>query len=153
MTSEPSASVQSAQATTPSAAPASEQEAIREVLNGYYDAFGRDATALSAFCSEQALVVFPNQLVRLNCRADAASFFDRVATSLRPSGFSHSKMVDCHVRLLNPTTALCSAIAIRMKADGTEMERGGFTYLLHKSDSEWKIHEAIGTDLDKLIAG
>jgi hypothetical protein len=58
MTTEPS--VQSAQATTLSAAPASEQEAIRAVLNSYYDAFGRDATAVSAFYSEQALVVFAN---------------------------------------------------------------------------------------------
>src|ERR1700739_399792 len=41
ITTEPS--VQSAQATTLSAAPASEQEAIRAVLNSYYDAFGRDA--------------------------------------------------------------------------------------------------------------
>ena len=62
-------------------------------------------------------------------------------------------MVDCHIRLLNSTTAFCSAVALRLKADGTEMQRAGITYLLHKSDGEWKIHEAIGTDLDKVISG
>jgi hypothetical protein len=38
-----------------------------------------------------------------------------------------------------------------VKVDGTEMERSGFTYLLHKTDAAWKIYEVIGTDLDKLI--
>jgi hypothetical protein len=56
-----------------------------------------------------------------------------------------------HVKLLNSTTALCSAVSIRVKADGTEMQRSGFTYLLHKTDAGWKIREVIGTDLDKLI--
>ncbi len=149
MMSEP---VESVRSTSPSVAMGSEQEVIRALLNGYYDTFGHDAAALANFYSEPALVVFPNQLIRLGSRADIASFFDKLAVSLRPSGFSHSKMVDCHVRLLNPTTALCSAVALRLTAAGTEMQRAGITYLLHKSDGEWKIHEAIGTDLDKLIS-
>jgi hypothetical protein len=33
------------------------------------------------------------------------------------------------------------------------MQRAGFTYLLKKDDSGWKIHELIATDLDKLISG
>jgi hypothetical protein len=39
-----------------------------------------------------------------------------------------------------------------MKADGTEMQRAGVIYLLHKSNAGWKIHEIIVTDLDKLIS-
>jgi hypothetical protein len=31
-------------------------------------------------------------------------------------------------------------------------QRGGFTYLLHKSSAGWRIHEIIATDLDKLIS-
>jgi ketosteroid isomerase-like protein len=149
MTSEP---VQFTQSTSPSVAAGSEQEAIRALLNRYYETFGRNAVALSHFYSEPALVVFPNQLIRLDSRADVVSFFDKLALSLRPSGFS-LEMVDCRVRLLNPTTALCSAVALRLKADGTEMQRAGATYLLHKSGGEWKIHETIGTDLDNLISG
>jgi hypothetical protein len=72
--------------------------------------------------------------------------------SLKPSGFSHSKLGEHHVKLLNSTTAFCSAVTIRVKADGTEIQRSGFTYLLHKTDAGWKIYELIGTDLDKLIS-
>ena len=48
--------------------------------------------------------------------------------------------------------ALYSTLAIRMRADGTELQRSGFTYLLHKSNAEWKIHEIIATDLDSSSA-
>jgi hypothetical protein len=58
---------------------------------------------------------------------------------------------DHRVKLLNSTTALYSTVVIRMKTDGTEMQRLGFTYLLHKSNAGWRIHEIIATDLDKLI--
>lgn len=54
--------------------------------------------------------------------------------------------------MLNATTAIVSTIAIRFKADDAEMQRAGFTYLLKKDNSGWKIHELIATDLDKLVS-
>ena len=121
------------------------------VLSGYYDAFGRDSAAVSAsFFSEPALIVFPNQIVRLNSRADVKSFYQEFVASLKLSGSSHSILGEHHVKLLNSITALCSAVSIRVNVDGTEMERSGFTYLLHKTDAGWKIHELIGADLDKI---
>ena len=130
---------------------ASDQEAIQAVLNGYYDAFGRDSAVSASFFSEPALVVFPNQIVRLESRADVESSYEKFVANLKPSGFSHSRLGEHHIKLLNSTTALCSAVSIRVKVDGTEMERSGFTYVLHKTDAAWKIYEVIGTDLDKLI--
>ena len=53
--------------------------------------------------------------------------------------------------MLNATTALYSTVAILMKADGTELQTAGFTYLLHKGSAGWKINEVIATDIDKLI--
>jgi hypothetical protein len=55
--------------------------------------------------------------------------------------------------MLNSTTALFSTVAIRLKSDGTELQRAGFTYLLHKGGAGWKINELIATDPDKLISG
>jgi ketosteroid isomerase-like protein len=152
MTTDQSASVQLAQATTPSATSASENDAIHAVISGYYDALGRDSAAASAFYSEPTLIVFPSQVVGLSTRADVEAFLDKLVASLKPSGYSHSKLGDHCVKLLNSTTALYSTVAIRLKADGTEMQRSGFTYLLHKSSAGWKIHELIATDLDKLIS-
>ena len=146
------ASVQLAQ-TTPSAATSvnEEKDAIHKVLSGYYDAFGRDTAAASAFYGEPTLIVLPDQVVMLSTRADVEAFFDKFVAGLKSSGYSHSKLGDHHVKLLNSTTALYSTVATRMKADGTEMQRSGFIYLLHKSDAGWRIHEIIATDLDKLI--
>src|SRR5579872_6121474 len=97
----------------------SDEEAIQAVLSGYYDAIGRNSAAASAFYSEPTAVLFPNQLLRFKSRAELTSFFDQLVASLKPSGFSHSELAECHVRLLNSTTALCSAVANRMKEDGT----------------------------------
>jgi hypothetical protein len=130
----------------------SERDAIHDVVSGYYDAFGRDSAAASAFYGEPTLIVIPNQVILLRTRADVEASLDELVATLKASGYSHSKLGEHRVKLLNPTTALYSTVAIRMKADGTELQRSGFTYLLHKSNAGWKIHEIIATDLDKLIS-
>jgi hypothetical protein len=145
-------SVQLAQATPSTTTSVNEKDAIHKVLSGYYDAFGRDSAAASAFYGEPTLIVLPNEIVMLNTRADVAAFFDKFVANLRSSGYSHSKFGDYSVKLLNSTTALFSTVATRIKTDGTEMQRSGFTYLLHKSNAGWRIHEIIATDLDKLIS-
>jgi hypothetical protein len=130
---------------------ATEKDAIHTVLTGYYEAYGRDSAAASAFFGEPIMIVLPNEVVLLGTRTELAAFFDRfVAANLAPNGYSHSKVGECHVRLLNSATALCSAVAIRMRTDATEMQRTGFTYLLRKNEEKWRILEIIATDLDKL---
>jgi ketosteroid isomerase-like protein len=130
----------------------SDRDAIHDVVNGFYDALGRDSAAASAFYGEPTLIVIPDQVIMLRTRADVEASFDEFVATLKASGFSHSKLGEHRVKLLNPTTALYSTVAIRMKADGTELQRSGFTYLLHKSNVGWRIHEIIATDLDKLIS-
>ena len=60
-------------------------------------------------------------------------------------------MIDPRIKLLNATTSIYSSIAIRARADGTKMQRAGFTYLLQKESSGWKIRRLIANDLDKLV--
>ena len=146
---ERSPSVQLAQATSTTATSVSEKDNIHGVLSAYYGT--RDSAAASAFFGEPSLIVLPNQVVALGTRADVEAFFDKLAASRKSSGYSHSNLGNHHVKLLNSTTALYSAIAIRMKADGTEMQRSGFTYLLHKENTGWRIHSIVATDVDKLI--
>ena len=145
------ATVQLAQA-APSATSGSETDAIDAVLSGYYDSFGRDSAAASAFYGEPSLIVTPNQLISLSTRTDIEAFLDKAAASLKRGGFSHSTLINRRIKLLSSTTALCGGVAIRMKTDGTEMERTGFTYLLQKGSAGWRMHEIIPTDADKLIS-
>jgi hypothetical protein len=47
------------------------------------------------------------------------------------------------VKLLDQTTALASAVAVRHKTDGSELETIGATYVLRKTEGEWKISVVI----------
>jgi ketosteroid isomerase-like protein len=128
-----------------------ERDAIQEVMSGYYGAFGRDEAAAAAFFGEPTVIVLPNQVIALSKRADVEAFLAKFVASLKPTGFARSKLEGLpRIRLLNSTTTLYGTVAVRLKADGTEIQRAGFTYLLQKGSSGWKIHEIIATDLDKL---
>jgi hypothetical protein len=129
-----------------------EKDAIHKVISEYYDAVGRSAAEAAAFYGEPALLVLPNQVSMLAKRSDVDDFLAKLLAGLKPQGYSYSKVIDPRIRLLNSTTAIYSTIAIRFKADGSEMQRAGFTYLLQKDNFGWNIHELIATDLDKLIS-
>jgi hypothetical protein len=137
MTIDRSASVQLAQATTPSTATsASEKDAIHAVLSGYYDAFGRDSAAASAFYAEPTLIVFPNQIVGLSTRAEVEAFFDKLVASLKPSGFSHSELADHCVKLLN-LPVRCGAMTVlgAQRGQSNTFSRGSQLKISGHSDS------------------
>jgi ketosteroid isomerase-like protein len=151
-TLEPNVPLQLAQASPSSSTLDSERVSIQKALSDYADAFSRSAAEAATFYGEPTLLVLPNQVKVLSKRADVEDLFAKTLAGLTPLGYSYSKFVDPRIRLLNATTAICSAVAVRFKADGTEMQRLGVTYLLHKDNSDWKIHELIPTDLDKLVS-
>jgi uncharacterized NTF2-like protein DUF6841 len=130
-----------------------EKEAIQQVVSGYYDALGRDLTEAASFYGEPAMIVLPTDVLALNKRADVEAFLTKLVSGFKPLGFSHAKVSDPRIKMLSETTAIYSTVAIRYKTDGSELlPRGGFTYLLHKGPSGWKIHELIATDMDKLVS-
>jgi hypothetical protein len=129
-----------------------EKEAIHQVVSSYFDAFARDPAVAASFYGEPTLIVLSSEVLTLATRGDVEAFLTKLLGSLKPLGYSHTKLDVPHVKMLNSTAALYSAAAIRMKTDGTELQRAGFTYLLHKGDAGWKINEVIATDLDKLIS-
>jgi ketosteroid isomerase-like protein len=128
-----------------------EKNAIHQVISGYYDAFARDPAAAAAFYGEPTLIVFPNEVFALVTRGDVEAYLAKLLGSLKTLGYSGTKLGMPRVKMLNSNTALYSTEATRMKTDGTELQRAGFTYLLHKGGGGWKINEVIATDLDKLI--
>lgn len=67
-----------------------------------------------------------------------ARYGDRLK-NLKRHGYSYSKRSEIHVKMLAHNIALVSAIYVRYRADGSELETGGNTYLLHKTDAKWKI--------------
>jgi ketosteroid isomerase-like protein len=130
----------------------SEKEAIQQVVSGYYDALSRDPIEAASFYGEPVIVVLPNEVLPLNKRADVEAFLTKLLGPFKSLGFSHATVSDPRIKMLSETAAIFSTVAIRYKTDGSELPRGGFTYLLHKGPNGWKIHELVATDMDKLVS-
>src|SRR5262245_55339356 len=93
------ASAQFAQATPSTATTVDEKDTIHSVVSSYYDAFGRDSAAASAFFGEPTVIVQPNQVVILSTRAELAAAFDEAVANRKARGYSHSKFGDYRVKL------------------------------------------------------
>jgi ketosteroid isomerase-like protein len=130
----------------------SEKEAIQQVVSGYYDALSRDPIEAASFYGEPVIVVLPNEVLPLNKRADVEAFLTKLLSPFKSLGFSRATASDSRIKMLSETAAIFSTVAIRYKTDGSELPRGGFTYLLHKGPSGWKIHDLVATDMDKLVS-
>ena len=70
--------------------------------------------------------------------SEIEAFYGGVLRDLRERGCSHSIRSELHVKLLDQTTALASTVFVR-QTDGTELETIGATYVLPKTEGEWKI--------------
>lgn len=126
-----------------------DQDAIHQCVGGYYDAYPKNSAAAAAFYGEPAMFVRPDRLIMLNKREEIESLFAKMLADVTKLGYASSHLITSNIKCLNSTTALYSGVLKRLKTDGSEMGRGGVTYLLHKSDDSWKIHAVIATDLVK----
>lgn len=128
------------------------KEAIQAVVSGYFDALAKGAKPAAAFYGEPALISLQDQMMALVTRPDIEAFVEKLLSGLAAIDYSHSVMSDPRVKLLSDTAALFSVIAVRVKRDGSELQKAGFTYLLRKGDEDWKIHALMATDPDKLVS-
>jgi hypothetical protein len=71
--------------------------------------------------------------------SEIEAFYGGVLRDLRARGYSHSTWSEQHVKLLDQSIALVSAVVVRHKMDGSELESIGATYVLRKTEGEWKI--------------
>jgi hypothetical protein len=59
-------------------------------------------------------------------------------------GYAKTQWLDLGVKLLGQSYAIAAGTYERFKADGTELNRSGGTYLLNKIDGVWKIGVNMG---------
>ena len=118
-----------------------EKTAVDHALRDYNDAFGRgDLSAIGQHCNVPFVSISPEGGVKvLPTISEIEARYGRVLRDLRERGYSHSIWSELHVKLLDQTTALASAVAVRHKTDGSELETIGATYVLRKTEGEWKI--------------
>ena len=102
---------------------ADEREAIHQVVSGYFDAFARDPAVAATFYGEPTLIVLQNEVRALATRSDVEAFLEKLLGSLKPLGYSNTKLTVPRTKMVNATTALYSTVAIRMKQMGQNYKK------------------------------
>lgn len=70
---------------------------------------------------------------------------------LEKDNYDHSETDQLSTKLLSKNTALVSGIGTRLKKDGSELEKFGFTYTMRKTDTDWKIIAGIIHDTEAVL--
>jgi ketosteroid isomerase-like protein len=106
-----------------------EKTAVDHALRDYNDAFGRgDLSAIGQHCNVPFVRISSEGVKVLPTMSEIEAFYGGVLRDLRERGYS-----------LDQTTALASTVFVRHKTDGSELETIGVTYVLRKTEGEWKI--------------
>jgi hypothetical protein len=127
-----------------------QQSDVIRVLTDYYTAFSTLNIAASLpYFHEPSLLIGPQGIIAAPTHAVLATAFAPTIEGLRARGFGRSELSVRLSRMLSATAALVTGVAIRYKADGQELERVGFTYVLHKNDAGWKIAVVVLHDADE----
>jgi ketosteroid isomerase-like protein len=128
-----------------------DEEAVTKFLSDYYAAFSTlNIQAILAYFYEPALLVGPSGVLPLPTAAALVPIFSPVMENLRRRQYGHSELKLQQLKLLSATSALAIGVAIRLKTDGQELERAGVTYLLHKTERDWKFALLVLHDADEV---
>jgi hypothetical protein len=122
---------------------------ITRLVTRYAEGFAGDPHATTEFYALPMIYVGPAAVSVIGSREEAIAFVEGIVARLRPTGFSHTTVERCFVRLLHRSVALCSMDGTRRRADGSALERIGTTYVL-TAHPDWRIRELIATDPEKV---
>jgi len=117
-----------------------EKTAVDHAFRNYNDVFSRgDLSAIGQHCNVPFVVISSQGVEVLPTMSEIEGFYGGILQDLRERGYSHSIRSELHVKLLEQTIAFASGVFVRHKTDGSELETIGATYVLRKTEGEWKI--------------
>ncbi len=120
-----------------------------QFLADYYTAFSTlDIQAILPYFHEPSLLMGQGGVAATSTHALLSAVLTPALEGLRARGYARSELANLRLDQLSATDALASGTAIRYKAGGQELDRVGVTYLLHKTDSGWKIAVLVAHDPD-----
>ncbi|MBI3696803.1 MAG: DUF4440 domain-containing protein [Acidobacteria bacterium] len=126
---------------------------MTRVLTDYYSAVSTlDVQAIPPYFHEPSVLIVPvGGVIATPTHAAITAVFAGFMEALQARGFARTELTSLHVKRLGATTMLAGGIAVRYKTDGQELDRAGVTYLLHKTDSIWKIAVLVVHDVDSVL--
>jgi hypothetical protein len=129
-----------------------ETSAIDEVtrlVSRYAEGFAGDPLATIDCYALPMIYVGPDAVSVVGSRAEAVAFVEGILRRLRPTGFSHTTVERCFVKLLYRSVALCGVDGTRRRCDGSPIDRIGATYVL-TAHPDWRIRELIATEPERV---
>ena len=119
-------------------------DAVRQLLTDYYRDFSTlNVQSILPYFHEPSLLIGPQGVMPVPDRAAVAAAFGPVMEGLRAKGYGRSEFELGSAQVLSASAAIVGGVAARYKKDGQLIERVGITYVLHKSDGEWKFAAVI----------
>lgn len=120
--------------------PTADRTAIEKVMRDYVEAYSRgDMALMMKFVHLPLTVAEPKGFRSLATSDEAVALYTKVRDAAVKQGFAKSQWIDFGVKLLGPSYAIAGGAFVRYKADGSELNRAGGTYVLNKVDGEWKV--------------
>jgi hypothetical protein len=117
-----------------------EKAEVERAMSEYTDAFIRgDISAIGQKIHAPFTYISSQRVEVFSTTSEIEAWYGDRLRDLKQRGYSYSKRSETHVKLLDRNIALVSAIYTRYRADGSELETNGNTYLLQKTEGKWKI--------------
>src|SRR5262249_38058930 len=96
-------------------------------------------SAMLSYYHEPVTFITTQGVVSRSSHADVIPILTQFFERLKVTAATRSEWADAHVKRLSDVLAIASIIVVRYNAEGHEVERVGWTYLLHRTGGRWKI--------------
>jgi ketosteroid isomerase-like protein len=132
---------------------ADDKDTVTTTLRNYVAAFSsKDMTRILPFFDEPVVLISAAGTTVMPAHADVDALLTKLLAKLKDRNFDHAEWPQLNVKMLNDKLAIASALVVRYKTGGEELERFGATFMLRRTGEAWKItmqsvHDA-GTVID-----
>lgn len=125
--------------------PTAERTAVTKVMHDYFEAYSRgDLDAVMKLINIPFVVSGPKGFTAYTTADGTLNVYTRFRDAAVQQGYAKSEWIDLGVKLLGATYAIAAGTYVRYKADGSELNKTGWTYLLNRVDGLWKIAISVG---------
>ncbi len=127
--------------------------AIDAFFERYYGAFSGDDCERIAreMVRAPAVMATPDGVLTLSDEASVLATYQKIRGDLAADGYSHSELLESHISVLGPTTALVATRFRRVRGDGSVIVEAGATYTL-VYEGQWRIASAMVHPGDRLVS-
>ncbi len=128
-----------------------EQEVDQLFISYFRDFSNLDLDAIVSYFHQPCTFIVPQDVFVFTSASQVEGFWGPRFDDLKAQGFGRTERAEANIKVLNDNTAIASSKAIRYTEDGSELELRGATFVLRKSDGDWKIVTLIHHSPDNVI--